>query len=103
MKRNKDAIAGDEVALGGEAGQLDLHALDRRVHETNRATYVFLPHHVPRLQGLTELKLHLLAAHPAEHGEPEFHVRGEPAFLKGQAPAPEIGHNLADVNLQEVG
>ncbi len=104
LQRNRAAVAGEEMARFGHAGDLDLQPFDRRIDVADRAARAGLfPEHVPRLERLAQLDVHAAPRDRPERREPELEVRCEPVGLHRIAAAAEIVEHVAEVVGHEVG
>src|SRR5437868_12213892 len=81
-----------------EAIRLDLHAFDRRVHETcGAASRALFRQHVPRLERLTHFHPDTAVLDPAAERKAEFARRSEPLGIEGVSGIVEIGEDFGEI------
>src|SRR6266566_771701 len=95
---NNDAADTDGVARAGQPPHLDLNALQRRVHETDRAAWAALfAQHVPGLQRLAQFKVYVPDFEVAQLRIAKLKVRRKPFAFHRVAAGLQILDDLLQV------
>ncbi|MNE46026.1 hypothetical protein D3C80_1403460 [compost metagenome] len=103
LQRHGDSIAGQPIALGTHATDLDLQALQRRIDVTHIATAsALLAQHMPGLKGLAQLQFNTVDCVIAHFGETKLQVRGKPLGTQGEARGVELDQNVGKILLDKV-
>ena len=83
MERDGTTIACHDMACIGHTVDFDLHSFHRRIHVARGGTRDrFLPQHVPRFDGLTELELNAFINHAAVPGKAKLKKWRKPFTAK---------------------
>src|SRR5262249_60583546 len=91
---NRDAVAGDVMALGDERLDADLQALDGAVDVAHRAAErALFAEHVPRLEGLAQLDEHAVDLDGSIEREAELEVRPEPRRVEAEPRRAQLVHD----------
>ncbi|MCY1176898.1 hypothetical protein D9M73_171860 [compost metagenome] len=103
LQRHRYAVAGQQVALRRQSAELDLQALQGRVHVTHRATdRALLAQHMPRLKGLAQFQLDAIDGVVADLGKAELQVRRKPLCPHLITGGIEIDDNVGEILVDKV-
>ncbi|MNL17941.1 hypothetical protein D3C87_1390640 [compost metagenome] len=79
LQGHRNAVAGQQIALRRQTAELDLQALQRRIHIPHRATdRALFAQYVPRLECLTQLQRNTADGVIADLGKTKLQMRRKP-------------------------
>ena len=79
LQRQSPPVAGDAIAFADQAGDANLHALDRRIHVARSgAASRFFTEHVPGFDGLAKFDFDTAVVYASVNGKAELDMWREP-------------------------